>query len=593
MNTFYLPLSSQSLAHYFNRALILPAIYFSNRPADIQNKLKNKILFSNKKWVKNCDCSLEIVFAESEINVLKKINENFYEYENSLPISRIKTINFLDEKQKETTIWNINSGAAFIPEDLIKIEMKHDSEIISDEILTNSDESTFNDTISEKINLFDKLLGSFAFLKVSTRAFMNYPTNYFSTLSYFNEIIKEQINRVEKSEGLTLTYRLWDLFEVENSSWKKWQSFIFGKVGVKDVESIAENEGISIEKKFGTISLTSIPKENQLYDLAVLSIYGDNKNKSADDLVTDILNGIIPSEKAEDVSFLFGLNTGYARLRNKYKTLSKEINVKFKLDSKLDYYTIESIYQFVFNDEKRNYSFSYLDEWCPIKDINESIKGYDTYRMLDVMVISKKKETLLDIFMENYSKSIYLKIIDAINQWLPPFVKSEEKDAINHFEKILGPTLIEVINDLEIKVELDSRHQFNSEKNILIDDYETKIKNLEAEISALKEEKHKFKLENDNLLKKDIDLNDSKLTKESSSREPKREEENLDIQNSSDNSNLKNIIQESDPSSSANLKTLSAIQLKSIAKSKGIKKWNKMKKEELIEALTNNEYRLL
>ena len=43
------------------------------------------------------------------------------------------------------------------------------------------------------------------------------------------------------------------------------------------------------------------------------------------------------------------------------KYLNNDIQiVKFELESKLDYYTIESIYQFIFNNKKSN-DFAYLD----------------------------------------------------------------------------------------------------------------------------------------------------------------------------------------------------------------------------------------
>ena len=51
-NSFYIPINSGSLAHYFSRAIILPAKYFPNKPEDIQNTIGNAILVSKKNGSK-------------------------------------------------------------------------------------------------------------------------------------------------------------------------------------------------------------------------------------------------------------------------------------------------------------------------------------------------------------------------------------------------------------------------------------------------------------------------------------------------------------------------------------------------------------
>ncbi len=98
-------------------------------------------------------------------------------------------------------------------------------------------------------------------------------------------------------------------------------------------------------------------------------------------MVTDLTSGAIRADKMENVAILFGLNNGYSKLRNKYKGSVKDRVVKFTMESQLDYYIIESIFQFVFHGLNKNNSFDYIDKWCPIKKQRSYVKGYVTYRI--------------------------------------------------------------------------------------------------------------------------------------------------------------------------------------------------------------------
>ncbi len=75
---------------------------------------------------------LEVVLTDTEVKELSKVSEHFSLYNTPIPISRVKSVCFLDAKQKETTIWNINNGAAFIPESIVSVEKSRDVEMLSD-----------------------------------------------------------------------------------------------------------------------------------------------------------------------------------------------------------------------------------------------------------------------------------------------------------------------------------------------------------------------------------------------------------------------------------------------------------------------------
>lgn len=492
-NLFYIPISSGSLAHYFSKAIILPAKYFTNKPGDIQNKFADSLLLSVSKWVKNSDCSIEVVLTDEEIKELSKVSEHFFQYSTPLPISRVKSVCFLDTMQKETTIWNINNGAAFIPESIVSVETPRDVEVISDNEIDAGNYSTSTFDLSEKIKRFDIILGGFAFMRLGGGSFMNYSENYFSTLSYFNKLIEEQTFNAAKEKNFKFTSKYTGLFSKHESEWSKWLHYIYENLDTQGIEVLAAKEGVKIEKKLGLLKIASISTSSHFYELAVLATYGDNKTKSTDNLVTDLTNGTIPPDKVEDVSILFGLHNGYSKLRNKYKGTLKESNVKFTLESKLDYYIIESIYQFVFNSTKPSYSFDYIDMWCPSAGLKDNARGYETYKILDTLVIAKKKQTPLEFFLENYSQEIYSTIIRSITQWLSPFAKVDETLAVEHFKKQLHKTLTFSVEALQQKMEREGEENYNSQKHQDAESYKKEIGSLLLEITNLKEENLKLK----------------------------------------------------------------------------------------------------
>ena len=117
-NTFYIPIKSTNLAHYFVKGCICPTSYIQNRNNDVQDFFKSYILLSNKVYTDNSNCSLEIVLDERDKG-LKEISSSFYLLDNVVPLSRVKSIYFSDEQQKTNTTFNINTGAGFLSENLI------------------------------------------------------------------------------------------------------------------------------------------------------------------------------------------------------------------------------------------------------------------------------------------------------------------------------------------------------------------------------------------------------------------------------------------------------------------------------------------
>ena len=572
--SFYIPINSGSLAHYFSKAIILPAKYFTNKPEDIQNRFADSLLLSESKWVGNCDCSIEIVLTDSEAKELAKVSDRFYLYNTPIPISRVKSVVFLDAKQKETTIWNINSGAAFVPDGLVSVEKNRDIDIHSDTEIEAGNDFKSTAEVSEKIKRFDIILGGFTFMRLGGKSFMNYSENYFSTLSYFNKLVEEQTLNAAKEKGLKFSNKYIGLFSKQESEWSKWQQYIYQNLDAQEIEALAEKEGIRVEKKLGLLKIDSINPSSHLYELAILATYGDRKNKSADNLVTDLSNGTIAPEKVEDVSILFGLNNGYSKLRNKYKGAVKDNNVKFTLESKLDYYIIESIYQFVFNGSKSNYTFNYIDSWCPSSKYKPNVKGYETFKILDTVIIAKKKQTPLELFLENYSAEIYSTIVRSMNQWLPPFAKSDEKEAMQFFEKQLRNSLTVAVESLQKRIESECEANYDLQRQEAVESYQKEIEKLWAEISSLKEENAQLKTSINSQ-----PINELPVEQFEKAVNPIKEV----VQ---DNNDPVSVVQEPVSEISENYDSMSLSELKKIAKEKKIKGYTKIEvKDELIKLI--------
>lgn len=388
---YFIPIKSMNLAHYLSSGIIAPANYIENRNQDLQNKFNNNLLLSSSKFTTESNCSIEIAFDEKE-EMPKKISDNFFLFDMPIPISRIKRIYFADKEQKTNTVFNITSGAAFIPDTILIVsEDKPIATVELENLVNNPTQVDWKHYLKK----FDQIMGGFALMKIGKEDFQNYPTHYFKTLGninrYFHKILDDQGVQIENAYELAFT---------DNGKFKAFHDTIYSDITSEVVAKYASKDNIKIETKNGLIQIDKIPETTQTYLVSVLDTYGPGKRKQVDSFISDLLSGNLNEKRKEGLSLIFGINKGYSSFRNKYKTENFEALVKFKLDSKIDYYTIESIYQFVFNNKSESSSYSYIDNWyykAEDQEINKS--KFVTYQVLDKTIILKKKE---DFFTELY-----------------------------------------------------------------------------------------------------------------------------------------------------------------------------------------------
>ena len=490
-SSYYISIKSANLAYYFDKGYISPTKYYSNRVEDIQDKASNNLLLSNVKFTNETNCCIEIVLNRAN-EVPVQVSDNFYLFDSPLPMSRIKGIYFEEEKQKVNTVFNITSGAAFLPVDLIKLDSNTIKVDTNQLINANMDGSRFD--WFEKIDKYNRLLGGFAFMRLGGLEFQNYPPNYFAALSLVNSLIKDEISN--QSVDVSNNYE-WALKETDKHS--GYSKAIYSKITPDIVERFAENDNIKLSKNNGSFQIDKISADKNTYSIAILASYGQNARRSIDDFISDFKSNKFSEKKKEGLSLSFGINKGYDAFRKNYKTSNFDVAIKFKLDSQLDYYTIESIYQYVFNGKTDNTTFSYIDSWCPRLKEKDSIPGFDTYKILDKTVIAKKKgetksyDSSQNIFKDVTHHAFYEKITEAVNRWLPPFVKNRNiAEGQNYFEDLLerdfqnyNLTLLSKFEEYFDKRLTEETYRLKTENDLVISRLKTDLIQKEDEVKEL------------------------------------------------------------------------------------------------------------
>lgn len=385
-NKYYLHISSVNLSHYFSCACIKPSKYFNTRSEDIQSCFPDYLLLSNEKRSANSDCSIELILTKDEVNKLlpSKSNVNFYFLAIPLPITRVSSVYFETEELKDKISTLINLSTAFIPKNIPKIFQNEKITETDKIVLTTKDKTP---DYSEQLKHYNSILGGFAIMKLAREPYMNFSDNYFSTLAFFNSVIQDELS---KSRKISSIYH--DVFTGKDS-FKSLKPFLEKEITEDDLNSIAKNENQKIKKDVitGLIDYNSLNTATYIISILYSFGVGDEGRKSKVDglILNNFHNNNIKTDKAEVIALCYGLNRGYSIFSNKYRNESNEQLVKFELNSKLDYYTIESLFQYAFNSIKSN-TFQYLDSIIPRVDYKEKKQSKNDYYILDKLVITER-----------------------------------------------------------------------------------------------------------------------------------------------------------------------------------------------------------
>lgn len=493
-----MPINATSLAHYFGGACILPSCYYTNKPEDLQDRFNGLLLLSTHLGTKQTNCCLEIVLDEEERDDLIDIKNGWYLYEKPIAISRVKQILFTNKEQKDTTITNIRLGTAFIPENIIRIVNTFESVDVSN--VVRPGDILIND-LSAKQKTFDKILGGLAVMKVAHPVYMNYSENYFSTLSYFNRVIFNCL--------IDANVRINDKLQpiLVDSKSNKLHMYLYETITDTLLEKVAAEEGQIIQKDPITKLVNLEALDKHAYILAVLNTYGtdkESKKKRVDNLFLSRFSEGIKKGKEEGIALSYGISRGYFAFRNSYEHNGIKVDVKYKLDSLLDYYTIESVYQYVYNNNKISGEFPILN-W--VKRKNPKMPQCNTdYVVMDEYVIGKKKPRVTTIeYLQNLISHFF------------------QDAAFGYFDKFIAVIRDTVYADTKIEIEEEQANTFIRYKEQIKAQYAEEVAKKQAEIDSLKQQLKATKRDNT------IGVQNSEIVGDGMLEEPKEDSFNQDI----------------------------------------------------------------
>lgn len=453
-----MPINATSLAHYFGGACILPSCYYTNKPEDLQDRFNGLLLLSTHLGTKQTNCCLEIVLDEEERDDLIDVKNGWYLYEKPIPISRVKQILFTNKEQKDTTITNIRLGTAFIPENIISIVNTFESVDVSNVVCP----SDIND-LSAKQKTFDKILGGLAVMKVAHPVYMNYSENYFSTLSYFNKVIRKCLI----DANVRINNKLQPILVDSKSN--KLHMYLYETITDTLLEKVAAEEGQIIQKDPITKLVNLEALDRHAYILAVLNTYGtdkESKKKRVDNLFLSRFSDGIKKGKEEGIALSYGISRGYFAFRNSYEHNGVKVDVKYKLDSLLDYYTIESVYQYVYNNNKISEELPILS-WVKRKN-TKTLQNKTDYLVMDEYVIGKKKLRVTTIeYLQNLISRFF------------------QDAASGYFEKFIAVIRDTVYADTKIEIEEEQADTIMRYKEQLEVQHAEEVAKKQAEIDSL------------------------------------------------------------------------------------------------------------
>jgi len=378
MKSYYYPISSTSLASIFGRACILPASLYRNRLSDIQSKFENFILLTDHFGCMDSDCCLQIVLSSDEEKTLVDIKKGFYLYENALPVSRIKRIFFENVAQSQRTISNINLSTAFIPDTLVDLNNNTFDDANTNDVEIPENIVPLLEKIEKSYEKFNRILGAMALMKTAHEDGCNYSAHYIDLLSKFNTYIESQKMMIS---------------DVDTKFHKVFENHPTFLDRVVDYATL-ENEALEKKQFISKSKLTKVidPSnlENSVYLCYVLYDYGVGEEAHRHKIDELILNNFTSLKQGyqESCALYYGYNRGYASFSNQYRKDGKTEDVKYQLNSLLDYYTIESIYRYAFFNTISS-ELDLFNSWVRPMPLRKAKRG--EYQILDTIVCDKKK----------------------------------------------------------------------------------------------------------------------------------------------------------------------------------------------------------
>lgn len=443
-NKYYIHINTNTLPHYLVDGIMRPANLIKNREHDFQSNSGNQIVLSLKKWNNTSDCSIEVVLNNDEDKALEQMSTDFFLCHTAIPISRIKAIYFEDREKADTVIWNINSTVAFVPNWAINYTDKEDSEIAEEFPFTHNTKKDQTKELTVMLKRFDRLLGGLAFVKVTasinSENKINFSESYFSTLAYFNKRIAYDIQK----NNIAIDDRFHEIFKGDSRIF----NYLAKQIDMPLIEEVSKQESIQLKSKFGVIDINSLPKKSLTFKLAILESFGKDSSKSVEDLINSLLSNL-EEDISEEIALIYGLYVGYNALRNYYKINNNKIQVKFDLNSKIDFYTVESIYQYAFHNKTISNDFDYLSiNFLSKQPVHKKDSKYKYLKVLSNYYPYKKVDYKLQ------KTNIIDALIKEVSKWFPAELFKIDNDKLSdRLNTLINPKLNSLIESVRSESE--------------------------------------------------------------------------------------------------------------------------------------------
>jgi hypothetical protein len=433
---FYLHLKSANLSNYFTFGYFYPLgleeseIYKNeNRAKDILSIFEEYIIVGKAPMYsfENSDVLVELVL--NGIKIIEFENSGLFYVAEPIPVSRVKSVYFKNSAAKATFLSSLKTFPdSFIPSSICKIipaENEISNDIDFEKISLPKNETLFE--WKHKLDLFDRVLGLFAFIKNTSvfyaereDKFENYSSGFFSALNLINpqfpaykeniylrpllhyrnleinsaqrEIFKSVIEKVYNNE--TFDFKL--AIEILENSITNERSNNGELIDIKElIDLFKQLDNLVISyKEF--LQKEVIRKNQNLPALALLFLSKfPNRSRQHTDKQA-VRNTFIRNEfaaslnVAEYVLGFLGLYYGYRSMIKedtnlKFSDETFELlaintqSIKFKLESYFERFIIESTFQFSVHQKVLNDSFEFLN-WSGDISYTKPIKPTSNYQ---------------------------------------------------------------------------------------------------------------------------------------------------------------------------------------------------------------------
>ena len=473
LQQYLLQINRIKLIDYIQCGLVAPDRYLSDEcEKDIQSRNPSFLILSDG-YLQELDESqilIELILTDDEKEKLYTINDVCY-LNIPLPISRIKKV-YVHDKQivKHMKVQIENSDSGYLPDEIFDVYKKRTNIFELKTYAALLEEIVATD-YQEEIRKYDKRLGMFSFMKNTnlyyadtTQTISNYSDHYISALSL---LLKDRLE--DKSFELTNIIN-------ENIHFKELL-YSDKQIDKEFLSNIAESiKEVELREIFLNLQKPTNERQTllQLYEKRALNLYliglvyhFRQKTANKKDSFKIEIDTLIPKDVAEISLAILGLYLGYKNIRASERVDIKDklfntlyggkVAMKFMMQSKLDYITIETIYNVSFKIDHKGCEYEYLTYPKEKKSTLKLPTDKNTKRWYEVV----EDKNYFDTKVMKIKKKSFETIVEQQFEKLPEKLTSSKEGILigyilKHFSQIISP------------VKFGETLQISCEKNDLI-----------------------------------------------------------------------------------------------------------------------------